>query len=99
VISHITSMPNITVSIPEEIYQRMKKRSDVCRSQVTRNAILDQLEKLESPAEFHASSGELRKKLADAGVKLDRVSVKKAVSLSGKMRRLEWKRVSSIQAN
>jgi hypothetical protein len=69
--------------------QRMKKRSDVRWSEVVRMAIAGQLERLEGPAGFRTSSVELRNMLTNAGVKLEKVSVKKAVSLSGKMRRLE----------
>jgi hypothetical protein len=99
VISHITRMPNVTLSVPEEIYRKMKKRSDVRWSEVARRAIVDQLEKLEGPAGFHTSSADLRNRLANAGVHLERVPVKIAVAQSTKMRRLEWKRVSSTRAS
>jgi len=92
-------MANVTLSVPEELYKRMKKRSDVRWSEVARRAIAEQLERLEGPAGFRASSAELREMLANAGVKVEKVSMKKAVGQSGKMRRLEWKRVSSIRAN
>ncbi len=99
VISHITHMPNVTLSVPEELYQKMKKRSDIRWSEVARRAIVDQLERLEGPAGFHAPSVDLRHLLATAGVRLEKVSLERAVSQSGKMRRLEWKRASSTRAN
>lgn len=87
------------MSVPEQIYQKMKKRSDVRWSEVARKAIVDHLERLEGPAGFHTSSADLRNRLANAGVRLANVSVKKAVAQSRKMRRLEWKRVSSTRVN
>jgi len=92
-------MPNVTLSVPEELYRKMKKRSDVRWSEVARRAIVDQLERLEGPTGFRTSSMDLRDMLATAGVRLEKVSLEKAVSQSGKMRRLEWKRISSIRAN
>jgi len=92
-------MPNVTLSVPEELYRKMKKRSDVRWSEVARRAIIDQLERLERPTGFRTSSMDLRNMLATAGVRLEKVSLEKAVSQSGKMRRLEWKRISSIRAN
>jgi len=92
-------MPNVTLSVPEEVYQKMKKRSDVRWSEVARRAIVNQLERLEGPAEFRTSSEELRNMLANAGVRLERISVARAVSHASKMGRREWKRVSSTRAS
>lgn len=92
-------MPNVTLSVTEELYRKMKKRSDVRWSEVARRAIMDHIERLEGPAGFLTSSAELKNMLANSGVRLEKVSVEKAVSQSGKMRRLEWRRVSSTRAN
>ncbi len=92
-------MPNVTLSVPDELYRKMKKRADVRWSEVARRAIVEQLERLEGPAGFHISSVELRNMVANAGVRLEKVSLVKGVRQSNKMRRLEWKRVSSIRAN
>lgn len=89
----------MTLSVPEEVYRKMKKRSDVRWSEVARRAIVDHLERLEGPAGFRTSAAELRNRLANAGVGVERVSVKKAVAQASKMRRLEWKRVSSTRAS
>ena len=40
-------MPNITLSIPEEVYRKMKKYSEVKWSEVARKAIMEYLRKLE----------------------------------------------------
>ncbi len=99
VISHISHMPNVTLSVPEEIYRKMKKRSDVRWSEVARRAIAEQLERLEGPTGFSSSSIELKNMLAKAGVELGNVPVEKAVRHYRRMRRLEWQRASSIRAN
>jgi len=39
-------MPNITLSIPKEVYEKMKKYKEVKWSEVARRAIVEYLEKL-----------------------------------------------------
>jgi hypothetical protein len=92
-------MANITLSVPEEVYRRMKKRRDVKWSEVARQAIVERLEQVEGPVGFYASTSELADMIAKAGVKLDKVSVAEAVRHHKKMRELEWQRTSTIQAN
>jgi hypothetical protein len=55
-------------------------------------------EEPDGPAGFRKSLMELRNMFARAGVRLEKVSLEKAVSQSSKVRRLEWKRISSIRA-
>lgn len=92
-------MPNITLAVPEEVHRRMKRRQDVRWSEVARRAIVEHLEALEGPIGFSASTSELKKMIAKAGVELEKIPVEKAISHYRKMRELEWKRVSTIQAN
>jgi hypothetical protein len=92
-------MANITLSVPEEVYRRMKRRRDVKWSEVARQAIVMKLERLEGPVGFSISASELAEVIAKAGVKLDKVSVDEAVRHYRKMRELEWQRTSTIQAN
>lgn len=40
-------MPNITLSIPEDVYKRMKKYGEVKWSEVARKAIVEYLRRLE----------------------------------------------------
>jgi hypothetical protein len=83
----------------EEVCRKMKRRRDVKRSEVARQAIVERLEQTEGPLRFHASTSELAEMIARAGVKLDGVSVAEAVRQYRKMRELEWTRTSTIQAN
>ena len=39
-------MPNITLSLPEEIYKMMKKHTQIRWSEVARKAILEEVKKL-----------------------------------------------------
>lgn len=92
-------MANITLSVPEEVYRRMKRRRDVKWSEVARRAILEKLEQAEGPIGFCTSASELAHMIARAGVKLNEVSVDEAIRHYRRMRESEWKRTSTIQAN
>jgi hypothetical protein len=92
-------MANVTLSVPEDIFQRMKRRRDVKWSEVAREAIIEKLERLEGPIGFNARTSDLRKLMATSGVSLDDVSVDDAIRYCKKMRELEWRRTSTIQAN
>jgi len=39
-------MPNITLSIPEEIFKKMKKHTQIRWSEVARRAIIEEVERL-----------------------------------------------------
>ena len=99
VVTRITLMANITLSLPEEVYRRMKRRRDVKWSEVARQAIVDRLERLERPVGFSAHSSDLAKLIAESGVNLDDISLDDAIRYYTKMRKLEWRRISTIQAN
>jgi hypothetical protein len=99
VYTQFSLMTNITLSVPEDLYRKMKRRRDVKWSEVARQAIAERLEELEGPVGFHASASELANMIAKAGVRLDEVSVAEAIRHYRKMRELEWQRTSSIQAN
>ena len=57
------SMPNIALSIPEEICVKMKKHKEIKWSEVARKAIIDYLRKIEESHEI--SSEELLKELGE----------------------------------
>ena len=92
-------MANVTLSIPEDIYRRMKRRRDVRWSEVAREAIIEKLERLEGPVGFSAPASDLAKLIAKSGVKLDDISVEDAIRYYKKMRELESRGTSTIQAN
>ena len=92
-------MPNITLSIPDEIYRKMKKYSEIKWSEVVRKAIVDYLKKLEE-SKTEISTKELLEELSDDFKKcLDELDFEKALEGYKKMRDEEWKRISTIQTN
>ncbi len=92
-------MPNITLSIPDNIYKKMKKYSEIRWSEVVRKAIVDYLKKLEE-VRTEISTKELLKELGDDFKKsLDDLELEKAIECYKKMRDAEWRRTSTIQAS
>ncbi|MFQ6076352.1 MAG: hypothetical protein ACE5Z5_09515 [Candidatus Bathyarchaeia archaeon] len=90
-------MPNLTVSIPKDLYERMKRRRDVRWSEVVRRAIREHLDRLELGGV--AETRGLMKIIGEAGVSLEEISVDKAVEHYKRMRELEWKRLSTTRAS
>ena len=94
--SLIYVMPNITLSIPEELYRKMKKHPEVRWSEVARKAIIEFLRKLEG--EFKTSTDELLEELGRDFVKnLSEISFEQAVEWYEKMREVEWRRSSTTR--
>lgn len=95
--SHTYVMPNITLSIPDEIYKKMKKYREVRWSEVARKAIVEYLKKLEG--EFKMSTEELLEELGEEFAKdLSAISFEKAVEWYEKMRETEWRRFFTTRA-
>jgi len=89
-------MPNITLSIPEELYRKMKKHPEVRWSEVARKAIIEFLRKVEG--EFKTSTDELLEELGRDFVKdLSEISFEQAVEWYEKMREVEWRRSSTTR--
>ena len=92
-------LPNITLSIPDDIYKKMKKYSEIKWSEVVRKAIVDYLKKLEE-SKTEISTKDLLKELGnDFKKSLDDLELEKAIDGYKKMRDVEWKRISTIRAN
>ena len=90
-------MANITLSIPEDVYRKMKKYREIRWSEVARRAIMDYLKKLEGS--YETTTEELLAELGeDFRKKLRELSFEEAVEGYEKMRQAEWKRLSTIQA-
>lgn len=86
-------MPNITLSIPEELYRRMKRHPEVKWSEVARRAIAEYLRRLEGVV----SAEELLEELGeDFARDLDSLDLKKAEEHFKRMREAEWERLSTI---
>ncbi len=92
-------MPNITLSVPEDIYRKMKRYSEIKWSEVIRKAIAEYLEKLEE-IETEVSSKELLEELGeDFRNSLKDLDFKKTVEGYEKMGDIEWRRTFTIQTN
>ena len=92
-------MPDITLSIPESIYKKMKKHSGVKWSEVVRKAIVEYLEKLEE-SRTEISTKELLNELDSEFKKsLNELDFEKAVKGYERMSDAEWKRISTTRVN
>jgi len=91
-------MPNITVSIPEELYKKMKRYSEVKWSEVVRKALTEYIGRLEVMERGVVSSDELAELLKKSKLGVSSISLEKAIEHYEKVRELEWKRSSTIQA-
>jgi len=91
-------MPNITVSIPEELYKKMKRYSEVKWSEVVRKALTEYIARLEVMERGVVSSDELADLLRASKLDVSSISLEKAMEHYERMRELEWKRSSTIQA-
>ena len=87
-------MVNITISIPKELYDKLKMHSEVEWSKVVRNALVEYAERLEKVERQTVSSEKLAAMLKEANLDVSSVDLDKAVEFYEKARRLEWKRVS-----
>jgi len=87
-------MPNITLSIPEDVYERMKKYREVKWSEVVRKAIVKYLKWLEEGG-LEETTAELLDELGDEfRESLKKLSLEDALSGYEKIRDAEWKRTS-----
>ncbi|RLI81219.1 hypothetical protein DRP07_07795 [Archaeoglobales archaeon] len=92
-------MPNITLSLPDDIHKKMKKYSEIKWSEVVRKAIVDYIRKLEE-SRVEVTTKELLDDLGDDFKKsLDELEFEKALEGYKKMRDAEWERTSTIRVN
>jgi len=92
-------MVNVTVSIPESLYRKMKKFSEVKWSEVVRKALADYIMRLEVMERGVMSSDELSEMLKTSKLDVSSISLDKAVEYYEKARELEWKRSSTTRAH
>ncbi|MGD0994632.1 MAG: hypothetical protein ABR909_03795 [Candidatus Bathyarchaeia archaeon] len=92
-------MVDITISIPQELYDKMKRHSEVKWSEVVRKAIASYVYRLEIVEGGVVPMKRLTKKLKDSGVDTSSIDLEKAIKYYEEGRKLEWKRLSSTQTN
>jgi len=90
-------MPEITLSIPEDVYKKMKEY-DVKWNEVLKDAIISYIRRLEKHG-LEATTEELLAELGEDFMKeLSEISFEEAISAYEKMREKDWKRLYTIQA-
>ena len=92
-------MVNITISIPQELSDKMKRYSEVKWSEVVRKALSNHVERLEIVEGGVVPMRKLAKKLKDSGVDVSSIDLDKAIEYYEEGRKLEWKRLSTIQTS
>ncbi|MDF1539820.1 MAG: hypothetical protein P1Q69_13050 [Candidatus Thorarchaeota archaeon] len=90
-------MANMTLSLPDDIRERMKKHPEIKWSEVVRRAILEYLDKLTGSDTLDTKHYE---SLAErAGVNLSDISLDNAEEHYKKMREKEWERLSTTRTS
>ena len=92
-------MVNVTVSIPEDLYNKMKKYSEVKWSEVVRKALIEYIGRLEVKERRIVSSDELSEMLKKSQLDVASIPLDKAIEYYEKARELEWKRSPTTQAH
>ncbi len=88
-------MPNVTFSVPDELYERMKKYPEIKWSTLYRQMLEKYLDKLDHPNIIPIA--ELRERLKKKGITMDDIPLGKAIETYNKMRELKWERFYSTQ--
>jgi len=92
-------MPNITLSIPEDVYRRMKKYREVRWSEVVRKAIMEYLRRLEEGG-FELTTRELLDELGESfRESLKKLSFEDSLRGYERMREAEWRRSSTTRVS
>jgi metal-responsive CopG/Arc/MetJ family transcriptional regulator len=92
-------MVNVTVSIPEDLHNKMRKYSEVKWSEVVRKALIEYIGHLEAKERRVVSSDELSEMLKMAQLDVASITLDKAVEYYERARELEWKRSLTTQAH
>ena len=92
-------MVNITVSIPPELCEKMKRHSEVKWSEVVRKALANYVDRLDIVEGGVVPMKKLAKKLQDSGVDISSIDLEKAIKYYEEGRKLEWKRLSTTQTS
>jgi metal-responsive CopG/Arc/MetJ family transcriptional regulator len=92
-------MTNMTISIPSELCEKMKKHAEIKWSEVVRKSIADYINKMETVKGGVVPSSTLLTMLKDSNLELSNITLEKATEQYEKSRDLEWKRSSTTQTS
>ena len=88
-------MTNVTFSVPDELYEKMKKYPEIKWSTLYRQMIEQYIDKLENPNSMPIT--ELRASLKHKGLSMEDLTHEQCIESYKKMRELKWERLYSIQ--
>ncbi len=92
-------MPNITLSVPKEVYRKMRKYREVKWSEVVRNAIINYLARLEEGG-YETTTSKLLEELGEEFRKgLAELKPEFSIEMYEKQREIEWRDTSTTQAS
>ena len=92
-------MTNMTISIPSELCEKMKRHAEVKWSEVVRKSIADYINKMEIVEGGVVPSSKLAIMLKDSNLDVVDIPLDKANEIYEKGRKLEWKRLSTTQTS
>jgi metal-responsive CopG/Arc/MetJ family transcriptional regulator len=92
-------MVNITTSIPKDLYDKMKKYSEVKWSEVVRKALAEYVARLEIVERGLVPSEKLVTMLRESKLDVSSITLEKALEHYDEGRKLEWKRLSTTQTS
>ena len=90
-------MTNMTISIPTELCEKMKKHAEVKWSEVVRKSIADYINKMEIVKGGVMPSSTLLAMLKESNLEISNIPLEKATEQYENSRELEWKRLSTTQ--
>ena len=93
----ITLMARITVSIPQELCDKMKRHPEIKWSEVVRKSLEDYIERLEIVEGGVVPTKKLAERLRKAGLDVSNVDLEKAVKYCEEGHKLERKRLPTAQ--
>jgi len=88
-------MPNITFSVPDDLYERLKRFPENKWSTLYREAIERYLERFENPEVIGIA--ELKSKLTQKGITMDDLTHEQVIENYKKIKDLKWERIYSIR--
>jgi hypothetical protein len=92
-------MTNLTVSVPKELCEKMKRHSEVKWSEVVRKALSDYVDRMEIVEGGVIPMKTLAKRMKEKGVDASNIDLEKAIKYYEEGRKLGRKRLSTIRAN
>jgi metal-responsive CopG/Arc/MetJ family transcriptional regulator len=92
-------MTNLTVAIPKELCDKMKRHSEVKWSEVVRKALSDYVDRIEIAESGVIPMKTLAKRMKARGIDVSKIDLDKAIEWYEEGRKLEWKRLSTIQTS